>query len=304
MLEAIFLLGFGKSFLNRKKAEMVNDNSQEFIIHLDTDGPAGKNRITAHYNNRFSLFLDQKKSTIFEIKRYLYPVYFSSSDYNLYIENKPYTRKMVDRFVFGVDTLYLRYLLSYNKALKQKNFLLKTKRNINELKSWNKILSEMAEKLVGIKMSFIKQLNVEIEKKFGTQLKFLYKPSFNLEEGISHTVFLQQIEAMEEKEMILRRGMIGTHLDKYSMELNSKPLSLYSSGEKKIHLLMIYIAFIELYKNIHSRYPIFLVDDFDTAIDSHNIDFLVKNYPSMQVIATSVNLHDAFDNTIQLKKEN
>jgi len=151
---------------------------------------------------------------------------------------------------------------------------------------------------------FIRQLNAEIEKKFGTHLQFLYQPSFNLEEGISHTSFFKQIEAMEKIEMITRRGMIGTHLDSYSLVLNSKPLSQYSSGEKKIHLLMIYISFIELFKNIHASYPVFLVDDFDTAIDSRNIDFLVQNYPSMQVIATSVNLHDTFNNTIQLKKEN
>ena len=303
ILEAIFLLAFGKSFLNRKKTEMVNINSDQFFIRLNSINPYGTNRVAAGYKNRLTLYLNEKKSNIFEINDYLYPVFFSSSDYNLYIENKPYTRKMIDRFVFGVDSLYIRYILRYNRALKQKKYLLKTSRNLSELRSWNTIICELSEKIVGIKMKFIEGLNVEIKNKFDTHLTVGYKPSLKIDKGISRGSFFEQLETAAPTELKYQRSMIGPHLDGFDIQLHSKPLKIYSSGEKKIHLLMIYISFIELFKKIKKEYPVFLVDDFDTAIDENNIGFLVENYPEMQVIATSVHKNSGFDKSIELKKE-
>jgi DNA replication and repair protein RecF len=304
LLEAIFLLAFGKSFLNRKKSDLVNHNSNEFNIRLNCHQAHGFSQVAASYHNRFSLFLNEKKTNIFEINHYLYPVFFSSSDYNLYIENIPYTRKMIDRFIFGVDPLYIRYILGYNRALKQKNYLLKTTQDLSELRSWNKIISELAEKIVGIKMKFIEKLNSEITGKFDRGLTVRYQPSLKVEQGISRASFFQQMESRQEPELKMQRSLLGPHLDGFDILLNSKPLKFYSSGEKKIHLLMIYISFIELFRRVKQEYPVFLLDDFDTAIDSKNIDFLMKNYPEMQVIATSVTINHDFDRLIELKKEN
>ena len=54
LLEAIFLVAFGKSFLNRKKADMVNHNANEFIIRLTCAHSHGFNQVSACYHNRFS----------------------------------------------------------------------------------------------------------------------------------------------------------------------------------------------------------------------------------------------------------
>jgi len=304
LLEAIFLLAFGKSFLNRKKSDLVNQDADEFILRLTCAHPHGFILVSACYHNHFSLFLNEKKTNIFEINQYLYPVFFSSSDYNLYIENIPYARKMIDRFIFGVYPLYIRYILGYNRALKQKNFLLKRKQDITELRSWNKIMSELAEKILEIKMKFIEKLNMEITGKFDRGLTVHWRPSLKVEQGISRDSFFQQMESVRESELKAQRSLLGPHLDGFDILLDSKPLKFYSSGEKKIHLLMIYISFIELFKRLKQEYPVFLLDDFDTAIDADNIDFLMKNYPEMQVIATSVSTNHDFHRLIQLKKEN
>jgi DNA replication and repair protein RecF len=309
ILEAIFLSAYGKSFLNRKKSEILNHHSTEFVVHLnltssqEKSGPHSKNTVSAHYRDRLMLQLNQKKTTIFEVNNYLYPVFFSSSDYNLYIESKPYTRRMIDRFIFGIDSLYIRYLLSYNKALKQKNFLLKTKRNPAELRSWNKIISELAEKLIGIKMTFVQRLNKEIRDTFDNPLSLVYRSSLHTKEGVSQASFFEQLEALKPSEIMSKRSLAGPHLDHLEIDLNSNHLKAYSSGEKKIHLLMLYISFIELFKKVRNEYPVFLVDDFDTAMDAENIGFLMENYPEMQVIATSVNKYGDFDRLIVLEKK-
>ena len=310
ILEAIFLLGYGKSFLNVKKSDILNDNSHQFTLHLSASNPYGRqNSISAIYKEKFSLFLNNKKSDIFEINNYFYPIIFSSSNYNLYIESITYIRKLLDRFIFGIDPLYIHYLLSYNRALKQKNYLLKTKQNIEEITSWNKIISEMSEKIVDIKKRFVDMLNNEITNKFDNDLGINYTPSFDIDTGshekkISRMHFFKQLEKRKPSEIVYKRSLIGPHLDHFQVNLNNKNLKYYSSGEKKINLLKIYIAFIELFKGLKNEYPVFLMDDFDTAIDDKNIDFLIKSYPELQMIATSVNKKNGFDQFIELRKEN
>jgi DNA replication and repair protein RecF len=229
----------------------------------------------------------------------------------------------MDRFMFGIDSLYIHYLLSYNKALKQKNYLLKTKQNLDELSSWNKILSEMSEKVVGTRMKFVEKLNTEIKNKFNRDLTVHYRSSFTSNQtpspsptlplpstpavwkntGISQHNFFMQLEKLKQSEMMQKRSLRGVHLDHFDIRLNRKDLRFYSSGEKKINLLMLYIAFIEYFKRLKNEYPVFLVDDYDTAIDEQNIEFLIENYPDLQVIATSVKKNDRFDRLIELRKE-
>lgn len=302
ILEAIFLLAFSKSFLNRKKAEIVRQGSSGFAIHLTITGPAGTNRVSAHYqlNQGYSVRLNQKSTHIFEVNHYLYPVFFSSADYHLYIENMPHTRKMLDRFIFGVDSLYIKDLLSYNSVLKQKNHLLKNNGSRAELKSWNKIISELSEKIIGKKMTFINQLNTEIGKHFDRNLFLVYHPSLTGEKGISHPEIYRQLETLEPLEQRARCCIKGPHRDQLEIVLNQKHLKMYSSGEKKIHLLMIYIAFLRLYFQKKQEYPVFLIDDFDIAMDSRNISRLMTSYPQMQVIATSVNHYHDFSSLIHL----
>lgn len=118
--------------------------------------------------------------------------------------------------------------------------------------------------------------------------------------------FYRQLEQREHSEIQYKRALIGPHRDSYEICLNGKKLKYFSSGEKKIHLLMVYIAFIELFKDLKREYPVFLVDDYDTAIDEGNIDLLMDKYPEIQVIATStaVRGNRRFDRLIELKKEN
>jgi len=305
ILEAIFILGFGKSFLNVKKSEIVNSNSSEFKLNMNLKNTYGENDLMGFFNkNKFSLFLNSKKLNIFEINKYLYPVYFSSSNYNLYIDSKTLLRRLINNYIFGVNSLYIHYILSYNKTIRQKNYLLKTKQDLLEISSWNKIISELGLKIVNIRTEFIKKLNFKIRENFCNDLYIEYKPSFKNDIEHSEESFFEKLEDLKEFEINYRKSLIGPHLDIFNIVLKGKNLRFYSSGEKKIFLLMVYISFIKLFKEIRNEYPVFLVDDFDIAIDNKNVDFLLNNYPEMQVIATSVNNNLRFDHIVEIKKEN
>ena len=302
-MEAIFILGFGKSFLGVKKSDLVNFDMDSFLLRMDVLKEDIVTKLTASYKeSNFRLYLNEKSSTMVELSEFFYPVFFSSSDYNRTIDSITEMRKVMNRFIFGVQSLYIHYILSYNKILKHKNALLKTSKNVQELSSWNHAISEMSSKIIQSRVQFVDQLNQEIEKIFGSQLRIYYKPSFDMDMGITDDVLFHKLERKRHLEIKYQRSMIGPHLDGFEFSLRSKNLKFYSSGERKIHLLMIYIAFIEFFRKIKSRSPVFLIDDFDTTFDNKNLDLLMDNCPDIQVIASSVHKFNRFDRLIELKK--
>jgi DNA replication and repair protein RecF len=307
IIEALYLLGFGKSFLPVSKQEMVNFDSSGFYLQADMVAQSGENSLLASYDKKFTLKLNNEKGSLAEIGKYLYPLFFSSLNYNLFIDHNSYFRKMIDRFIFGVHALYLHHILRYNHMVKQKNYLLKKlAKPINnaELDSWNKLLSEAGFEIVKKRMSFINQLNNEIKEAFASELVINYYPALISNHDISESSIFNDLYLMKNSEIKCKRCLLGPQRDHFSVMVSGKKLQLFSSGEKKKHLIMVYLAFINLFYRSKNDFPVFLIDDYDVALDGKNLNFIIDHFPRMQIIATSVTKNDKFENLFELGKEN
>lgn len=307
IIEALYLLGFGKSFLQVSKQEMINFNSSGFYIHAEIANKLGENSLIASYDKKFKLQLNSEKGSLAEIGKYLYPLFFSSLNYNLFIDHNYYFRKMIDRFIFGVHALYLHYILRYNHLVKQKNYLLKKLGkpiNNSELDSWNKLLSETGFEIFKKRMNFINQLNNEIKKAFASELEINYYPALLSNQEISETSILNDLHLIRNSEIKCKRCLLGPQRDRFTLMVSGKKLQLFSSGEKKKHLIIVYLAFINLFYRAQNDFPVFLIDDYDVAMDEKNLNFIIDHFPQMQIIATSVLKNEKFENLFELGKEN
>jgi DNA replication and repair protein RecF len=307
IIEALYLLGFGKSFLQVTKQEMINFNGSGFYINAEIANKSGENSLSASYEKKFKLLLSDEKASLAEIGKYLYPLFFSSLNYNLFIDHNPHFRKMIDRFIFGVHALYLHYILRYNHLVKQKNFLLKKLGkpiNNQELDSWNKLISETGFEIVKKRMIFINQLNNEIKEAFASELEINYFPALVANQEISETSIFNDLSLIRNSEIKCKRCLLGPHRDRFALMVSGKKLQLFSSGEKKKHLIIVYLAFINLFYRSRNDFPVFLIDDYDVAMDEKNLNFIIDHFPRMQIIATSVSKNEKFENLFELGKEN
>jgi DNA replication and repair protein RecF len=299
ILESIFLLGFGKSFLNFKKDSLVHYDKDSFIIKAEVESLKGINTLISSYEQTSRIFLNGDKIKLSNVTDYFYPLLFTSADFNRYIEKKKYKRKMINRFIFAFETLYLNNLLDYNKTVKKKNILLKKNADPIEIYSWNRILSDLCYKVVNYRINFVRELNLYL-KRFNKKLHIHYIPSLDISKGISINIFLNQMQDKINIEKKYSRSLLGVHLDDYKIELDNKDLNYSSTGEKKVNLLLLFIAMIYLYKDKRGEFPVFLLDDFDNSIDTNGLDYLLSIIPKMQIIASSVSNNSLFENTIQL----
>jgi len=251
--------------------------------------------------------VNNEKGSLLEIGKYLYPLFFSSLNYSFYIDHNPYFRKMIDRFIFGLHSLYLHQILRYNHLVKQKNSLLKKLGkpiHVSELDSWNKLLSATGFEIVNKRMNFITNLNNEIADSFTPDLGIEYQPALIAQGGISESSFFNDLCQVKNSEIQCRRSLLGPHRDRFAITASGKKLQLFSSGEEKKYLLMVYLAFINMFYREQNDHPVFLIDDYDATMDEKNLNFVIDHFPLMQIIATAVTRNGKFENLFELGKEN
>jgi len=307
VIEALFLLGFGKSFLPVHKKELVGFYAPGFFIHAEVLNKSGENTLTASLDKSFCLQINNEKAVLSQTSHYLYPLFFSSFNYNYYIDHIAYFRKLIDRFLHGIHSLYMHDVLRYNTILKQKNYLLKNlgkSINNSELNSWNTILAESGCKIVKKRMTFIQQLNDAINEIFHFDLKINYYPALLATSSPSADSILSDLCLIRNSEIKCKRSLLGPQRDRFDVMVSGKKLQLFSSGEKKKFLMMVFAAYIEMFRQVRNDYPVFLIDDYDAAMDEKNLDFLLDHFSKIQIIATSVAKNEKFGHLFELKKEN
>ena len=306
VIEALYFLGFGKSFLAVQRRELVCFGGDGFYLSAEVTDKSGENTVTACLEKGLALELNGERSFLAQVGRHLYPLFFSHFLYSQVIDGAPHLRKLIDRFIYGLSSLYLHDVLRYNDALKQKNHLLKNLgRPINnsELQGWNRLLAETGSKLVKKRMAFTNQLNGAMGEAFSDALSLRYDPALLSGRPFSETTLLEDLDRARAAEIRSRRSLIGPQRDRFEVTVNGRKLQLFSSGEKKKYLLMLYMAYIDLFRRARGEYPVLLLDDYDAVMDERNLEFVLGHFPAMQVVATSVEADERFERCFELKKE-
>jgi len=204
-------------------------------------------------------------------------------------------------------SLYLHDVLRYNTILKQKNYLLKNlgkSINHSELNSWNTVFAESGCKIVKKRMAFINQLNDMIGEIFRFDIKINYFPALLTTASLSENSIFNDLCLIKNSEINSKRSLLGPQRDRFDIMVSGKKLQLFSSGEKKKYLMMIFAAYIELFRQERNDHPVFLIDDYDAAMDEKNLNFLMDHFSKIQIIATSVAKNEKFGHLFELKKEN
>ena len=100
-------------------------------------------------------------------------------------------RQLIDWLMFHVEPEFYHAWQYYSRALKQRNSLLKSRRNIslNELEPWNKMLGEYGEMLHSQRSGIVEQWKVYFEQDLkhllpDVEVQLEYSPGFHTELGL------------------------------------------------------------------------------------------------------------------------
>ncbi len=290
VLEAIYILTRGKSF-RATDPEIIKNNTEFYRIELEY---VSGEKIIATYDGKMKNFLILDKKTRRLPKKNKYPVVlFLPSDLNLLSHSPSRRRDYFDRIFSEFDETYASNLSKYEKALKQRNELLK-KDSLTEdtLFSWNIMLSKYGTDLYNQRITYIEEINSKLTTTYQSiaknqdEINIFYKTEAK---NLTNEQYLKKIEQNFKKDSYLGHTTFGVHRDDYIFEFNHKPANGSASrGESRSIILA--LKFIEadlLTQKLHLK-PVILLDDVFSELDETRRHCLVKNFKNNQVIITSV----------------
>ncbi|MBR3204293.1 DNA replication/repair protein RecF [Candidatus Saccharibacteria bacterium] len=292
ILEAIFEATSGKSF-RAVDREIIKRGAEFYRVELEY---VNGEKIVAVYEAKTNkkTFLAGDKKTGRLPKKYKYPVVlFEPKDLNLVGSSPSRKRDFFDRFFSQLSEAYSDSLSKYNKALKQRNELLKKEfLNRDELFSWNVLLSRLGVGLWKTRAELVENINEKITGMYRSiadnkddVLIVFHRDDMNCDES----GYLRELEKNFEKDRIIGHTSFGAHRDNYEFLFNGVGAD-GSASRGEVRSIVIALKFIEarMIEDRLGKVPVVLLDDVFSELDEARQKALVKNFKKNQVIITSV----------------
>ena len=225
---------------------------------------------------------------------------FLPEDLHLVATSPTKRRNYFDRVISEFNESYSNSLLKYEKALRQRNELLK-KHKIDEddnkvidrdFFSWNILLAKYGLEIRNYRKQYLDKLNAEFNQVYhsivenGDQV-FL---KLNLFGGdITEADYFNRLENEFRRDLILGHTGFGIHRDDFIFLFNEKEADgTASRGELRSMILAMKFIEADLIFRETGKRPVVLLDDVFSELDNVRQKSLVKNFKDNQVIITSV----------------
>ena len=276
ILEAIYVCSTTKSHRGSKDREIVRFGQDESHIKMLIKKDGILYRIDMHLkkNRPKGIAVNgvpiRKASELFGIVNV---IFFSPEDLNLIKNGPAERRRFVDLELCQLDRLYVHNLVQYNRVVIQRNRLLKEMDGkpslLETLPVWDEQLMRYGKELIRIRASFIKSLNDllhEIHFHLSGEredLSIWYEPNVQIES------FEESLAKNRSQELRQRLTLTGPHRDDLNFIINGTDIRKFGSqGQQRTAALSLKLAEIELVKKTVKDYPILLLDDVLSEIDS------------------------------------
>ncbi len=289
VLEAIYIVTRGKSF--RAVDADILKRGEEFY-RVEVEYCSGEKAVVAYDGESKTFLIDDKKTKRLSKKNKYPVVLFLPSDLNLMSASPTSRRDYFDRVFGQFDALYGVSLSKYEKALKQRNELLKKEYlKPDEVFYWNLLLAKYGMEVVSKRKAFLVEINQKLTEVYQSIAENKDTVQIELETMVDgdENGYIKALESDFERDRILGHTRFGVHKDDFIFKFNDKVANGSASrGEVRSIILALKFIEAEMLKKKLGQNPIVLLDDVFSELDETRRRCLVKNFRDNQVIITSV----------------
>lgn len=286
LLDAIYYLSFCKSYFNPVDSQNIKHEEDFFAIHgtYNRNGnDSSKVSCIQKRNHRKQFMLNGKEYERFADHIGLFPlVMISPYDRDLINEGSDVRRKYIDSVISQFDKIYLDNLINYNRALFQRNSLLKgfAEREYYDLsliEIWNEQLIKFGMDIYRKRKDFIQDFIPVFKQYFSIISNNREMVDITYESQLHDKTLDKLLKESFEKDKVLRYTTTGIHKDDLSFGINSYPLKRFGSqGQQKSFIIAIKLAQFDYTKNIKGFKPILLFDDIFDKLDETRVTQLIQ----------------------------
>ena len=293
LLDAIFFLSFTRSTNNMVDSMNIRHGEDVMMLQGIYDINGSEEEFTC------GLKLHQKKIFRHNKKAYrkltdhigLLPlIIISPNDHILIMGGSEERRRFMDMVISQYDSCYMNSLIAHNKALAQRNILLRkakdnaanaggiSKSDFEMIELYEEIMASEGEKIYQMRQQFIDE--------FCPIFQHYYNRISGGEEsvGLAYTSHCQRgplldvIRRDRMKDIIMGYSLHGVHKDDIEMTLDGYPLKKEASqGQNKTYLICLKLAQFDFLSRTGSRTtPLLLFDDIFDKLDAQRMEQIIS----------------------------
>ncbi len=292
ILEAVYMFSCGRSHRAKQDAELIRFAEESARMELEF--------FTAdrEFKAQMLLLRDGKKSVkinsipigkLSKLMSYLKVVLFCPEDLSLVKGSPSIRRRFMDTSISGLYPNYFQSLVSYQKALSQKNAVLKAlkksgKKYDSSLSAWNSCIAAEGEKIIEYRQKFVyelceysKQIQSEISAE---ELNLEYEPSIK-------SNFFEYLESHQAREIEIASSLFGIQRDDIKITVGGHDTRMFcSQGQQRTAALSLKIALADYVQAVSGEYPVLLLDDIMSELDKSRRQYLWRKIENKQVLIT------------------
>jgi DNA replication and repair protein RecF len=296
LIEALYVALTGSSFKGVDK-DIIQDSASWYRIDIGfADGQVRTVKYEpARQTGRKQFIIDGKTNYRLPMAQKYPVVLFEPDDLRLLGGSPSRRRQFIDRFISQIDLQYSVAVRRYERALKQRNALLKhTHLSEENLFAWNVSLSEYGAYIIKKRQEIIDMINQELGNVYATisgaadvvTIRYSHHPHANIQQKL-----LSDLHDHFAKDKIMGFTSVGPHRHDILFDFNgSAALNVASRGEIRSIILALKFLEVHITEKMTDKKPLILLDDVFSELDQTRQKNLVTEFTDHQIIITSVDV--------------
>ena len=273
LLEAVHLLGYGRSFRGRVRDGLVRVGRPHVDVFLEWRDREGRTRRAGlrHGGSQWEARLDgQAAPSLTELCAELAAVTFEPGSHALIAGGGEGRRRFLDWTLFHVEPTFLPLWRRYARALKQRNALLKASPSPASLDAWERELAEAGEPLTRLRVAALDAFEPVLAATAAEFLPELGAASLDFQPGWRQGDLALVDALLLSRERDLAAGFtgVGPHRADWRLGYAGLPApAVLSRGQEKLTALACVVAQARAFAARQGEWPVVCLDDLASELD-------------------------------------
>lgn len=292
LLEAIYVLGRGRSFRTRLVGNLIRNSSARFVVFGEVDllGQRLSMGIEGSSAGMRARVAGERVNSLVELAAVL-PVQIIDPEVHRLIEEGPSRRRrFLDWGVFHVEHAFVGYWQRYQVALRQRNAALKGRQPRSAITAWDGELLRFGVLIDEARRRYAARLapaaNELSHSLLGLDLALSYRSGWGRDQS-----FADALAASWARDVELGTTTVGPQRAELGIRLAGSPVKdRISRGQQKLLAAVLLMAQISLFPDDSPTQPVLLLDDPAAELDSERLVGLIRqvSQASVQLVVTTL----------------
>lgn len=278
LLEAIYLLGHGRSFRTLLNNQLIQHQQPKLTVFAELNNgiPVG---VEKHQQSKTVIRVNAENQVSAAALAELLPIQLINPDSYKFLEDGPkYRRQFLDWGVFHVEQHFYSIWARLQRTLKQRNSALKEQSSVSYVKIWDEELIQASEMIDDMRSRYWQKFLPVFYEYLGALVPELMAISLTYYPGWKNHISLRQnVETALKRELIYKYTLFGAHRADIKIEIEGRDaVDVLSRGQQKLLSFALRLAQGDLLFKERQKRCVYLIDDLAAELDVRRRNFVFE----------------------------